>query len=203
MGKIRNVVFDLGGVMINYNPRKYIEDLGYKGEKCDRLCNAIFRDPVWVDMDKGIYMTYEEALDSFVKRHPDLEEDIRFFFKPGWMEVYTVKKDTEEILYNWVAERSDIYILSNYAADGFSYIWNKYPFFRKAKGGVCSAFEHCLKPEPEIYQILLNRYGLKADETVFIDDIPENVEGAEKVGIHGILFTTAQEVKDRLIELGL
>lgn len=203
MGKIKNVVFDLGGVMINYNPRQFIADLGYDKEKGDVLCDAIFHDPAWVDMDRGINTTYHMAVEKFVEHHPELEFEIRDFFKPNWMEVYKVKEDTEQILYNWVAQRCDIYILTNYAADGFEYVWNKFPFFRKAKGAVCSSLVHCIKPEPEIYQILLDRYGLVPEETVFIDDYPPNIEAAEKLGIHGFVFTNPTDIRNRLVELGV
>ncbi len=202
MPKVKNVIFDLGNVMINYNPRGFIENLGYGKEKGDALCEAIFLDPVWVDMDYGIYKTYTEALEIFVRRHPDLEKEIRHFFEPGWMDVYTVKEDTERILYNWVYEEGlGIYILSNYAADGFAYIKGKYDFFRKIDGYVVSAFEGCVKPQPRIYNILLERYKLKADECVFIDDMEANVQGAIDVGMKGIVFTGPEDAKAQLSKL--
>ena len=201
---IRNVVFDLGGVMVNYNPRAFIDQLGYDRETSEALCNAIFLDPVWADMDKGRYMKFTEALPVFIERHPELEKQIRHFFQPGWMDVYTLKEDTERILYNWVHDRGlDIFILSNYSADGFMYIKGKYDFFRKMRGYVVSAFEKCVKPQPEIYRILLQRYDLRPEETVFIDDMPENVEGARSVGIEGIVFRDAMQAKEELQKLGV
>ena len=204
MSKIRNVVFDLGGVMINYNPRQFITDLGYDKELGDELCDAIFHDPVWGDMDKGIYMNYLEALPVFIEHHPHLEKEIRSFFTPDWYEVYTLKRDTERILYNWVYDQGlDIYILSNYSADGFTYIEKKYPFFRKAKGRVVSAFEKLVKPQPEIYRLLMDRYGLKADECVFIDDYQVNVDGAIAVGMNSFRFTGPEDARQKLIAMGV
>ena len=201
---IRNVVFDLGGVMVNYNPREFIEQLGYDKELGDRLCDAIFLDPVWVDMDMGKYMKYTDALPVFIARHPDLEVQIRHFFEPGWMDVYTQKLETEEKLFNWVYEKGlDIYILSNYSADGFQYIMQKYPFFRKMKGYVVSAYEKCIKPQPEIYRILLDRFSLKPQETVFIDDMEKNIEGAKALGMHGIVFKDAMQTREDLEKLGV
>ena len=103
---IKNVVFDLGGVMINYNPAAFIRDMGYDEETCQAVLNAIFYDPVWEDMDMGKYMTYTDALPEFIKRHPDLETPIREFFQPDWMKVYTVKEETERELYDWVHEKA-------------------------------------------------------------------------------------------------
>ena len=204
MSKIRNVIFDLGGVMINYNPRQFIADMGYDKALGDEVCNAIFFDPVWGDMDRGIYTHYTEALPVFIEHHPQLEKEIRAFFHPLWYDVYTLKENTERILYNWVYEKGlNIYILSNYSADGFAYIEKKYPFFRKARGYVVSAYEKCVKPEERIYRILLERFSLKAEECVFIDDLPVNLEGAGAVGINGILFTGPEEAKNALIDMGV
>ena len=204
MSPVKNVVFDLGGVMINYNPRSIIASLGYDQEKGDELCNAIFLDPVWQEMDKGIYMTYKEALPVFVSRHPELKDDILRFFGPTWMEVYTVKNDTEEILFNWVADKGlDIYALSNYAADGFEYVRQRHRFFRRMKGYVVSAFEREMKPQPRIYQILLERYSLVPEETVFIDDLQANVDTANSLGMRGIRFTDPMQVRRELEAMGV
>lgn len=204
MSKIRNVVFDLGGVMINYNPRQFITDLGYDSELGTELCDAIFNDPVWLDMDKGIYMNYLEALPVFISHHPHLEKEIRSFFTPDWYEVYTLRRDTERILYNWVYDQGlDIYILSNFSFDGFSYVEKKYPFFRKARGKVVSAFEKLVKPQPEIYRLLLDRYKLKADECVFIDDYQVNVDGAVAAGMKSFRFVDPADARKTLISMGV
>lgn len=202
MGKIRNVVFDLGGVMLNYNPRSFIDVFGYDDKKSLEVCEAIFMDPVWADMDLGIYKTYTEALPVFIRRHPSVAEEIKRFFQPGWMDVYTLKEDTERELYNWVYDKGlNIYILSNFAADGFTYVYNKYAFFRKSKGYVASAFEGVVKPDRRIYEILLERYGLKAGESVFIDDVQVNIKGAEDAGMQGILFTAPASARAQLEQL--
>ena len=77
------------------------------------------------------------------------------------------------------------------------------PFFRKARGYVVSAYEKCVKPEERIYRILLERFSLKAEECVFIDDLPVNLKGAGAVGINGILFTGPEEAKNALIDMGV
>ena len=204
MSRIRNVVFDLGGVMINYNPRRFIEDLGYHGEYGDEICNAIFLDPVWAQMDAGVYTNYTQALPVFIEHHPHLEKEIRSFFTPDWYEVYTIKRDTERLVYDWVYDKGlDIYIISNFSADGFAYVERKYPFFKKAKGYVISAYEKLVKPQPEIYRLLLDRYSLKADECVFIDDYQVNVDGALAVGMNSILFTAPEDARQKLIDMGI
>lgn len=202
MERIRNVVFDLGGVMLNYNPRSFIDVFGYGSRKSQEVCDAIFYDPVWADMDLGIYRTYTDALPVFIERHPELEVEIRRFFQPGWMDVYTIKKDTERELYNWCYDQGfDIYILSNFSADGFTYVYNKYDFFRKSRGFVASAFEGVVKPDRRIYETLLQRYGLKASESVFIDDMQVNIQGAIDAGMKGILFTDPKAVRERISNL--
>ena len=204
MSRIRNVVFDLGGVMINYNPRQFIEDLGYHGEYGDEICNAIFLDSVWAQMDAGVYTNYTQALPVFIEHHPHLEKEIRSFFTPDWYEVYTIKRDTERLVYDWVYDKGlNIYIISNFSSDGFAYVERKYPFFKKAKGYVISAYEKLVKPQPEIYRLLLDRYSLKADECVFIDDYQVNVDGALAVGMNSILFTGPEDARQKLIDMGI
>lgn len=204
MSKIRNVIFDLGGVMINYNPRQFITDMGYPDSRIEEVCNAIFFDTVWGEMDKGVYANYLDALPVFIEHHPQLEADIRAFFHPLWYEVYTLKEDTERILYNWVYEKGlNIYVLSNFSSDGFEYVEKKYPFFKKAKGYVVSAYEKCVKPEEKIYRILLDRFGLNPEECVFIDDFEDNVKGARDVGMNAVLFTGPEEAKKALIDMGV
>lgn len=203
MADIKNVVFDLGGVMINWNPRELVRSLGYDNETVEALCKAVFLSPMWPEMDRGVFPSYKEAVEYFVSKNPELESQIRAFFHPSWMEIYTVKEDTESILFNWACERANVYVLTNFAADGFEYVYNKYPFFKKIKGYICSAYEHCIKPEKKIYSTLLDRFSLVPEETVFIDDVSANVQGAVDMGIHGIQFTTPEEVKEKLISLGL
>lgn len=204
MSEIRNVVFDLGGVMVNYNPGQFIADMGFEGKYAEELRDAIFYDPLWQDMDIGRFESYEEAVPEFIKHHPHMENDIRRFFQPGWFEVYTLKEETERVLYDWVYDNGcDIYILSNFSMDGFTYVENKYPFFMKSKGKVVSAFEKCIKPQPEIYRILLDRYGLKPEESVFIDDYQVNVDAAISVGMKSIRFVDPEDAKRRLMEMGV
>ena len=204
MSRIRNVVFDLGGVMINYNPRQFIEDLGYHGEYGDEICNAIFLDPVWAQMDAGVYTNYTQALPVFIEHHPHLEKEIRSFFTPDWYEVYTIKRDTERLVYDWVYDKGlNIYIISNFSADGFAYVERKYPFFKKAKGYVISAYEKLVKPQPEIYRLLLDRYDLRADECVFIDDCQVNVDGAIAAGMKSFRFLNPEDARRTLISMGV
>ena len=201
---IKNVVFDLGGVMVKYDPKAFIDDMGYDKETSEALCEAIFKDRVWHDMDMGIFMKYTDALPEFIQRHPKLENEIKAFFNPLWMNVYELKEDSEKELYDWVYDKGlKIYVLSNYSADGFTYIKNKYPFFKKASGYVVSAFEKCMKPDPKIYQILLDRFNLVPEECVFIDDMPENIEAARKQGMNGIVFTGVEDAKNELRKLGV
>lgn len=88
-------------------------------------------------------------------------------------------------------------------ADGFTYIKNKYPFFDRISGYVVSAFDHCRKPDEKIYRILLDRYSLKPEESVFIDDVPENVAAAVSAGMKAVLFKGAEETRKSLTELGI
>ena len=96
-----------------------------------------------------------------------------------------------------------VYGLSNWSWETLSTIIDDYPFIKELEGMVISGLEYVIKPHPEIYQLLLNRYHLNADESLFIDDNITNVHGAEAVGIHGLQFNGIEQLKCELQNLGI
>ena len=95
-----------------------------------------------------------------------------------------------------------VYGLSNWSAETFvPFVRDKYPVLKLLDGYVVSGFEKVKKPDPRLYHILLDRYGLKADECLFIDDSPDNIAAGEALGIRGIVFSSPAELKERLAEV--
>ena len=95
-----------------------------------------------------------------------------------------------------------VYGLSNWSAETFvPFVKDKYPVLKLLDGYVVSGFEKVKKPDPRLYHILLDRYGLKADECIFIDDSPDNIAAGEALGIRGIVFSSPVELKERLAEV--
>ena len=214
---IKNVIFDIGNVLLNYDPYSDLLRLGYDRKQAERLMKAIFEDPVWLEIDRGTY-TRAEALDLFAAANPDLAEDARWVFDDAWYgRVLTPKDgtakdgaasefrrpmdDSVSFFKRLKAEGYQLYLLSNFSKEGFEKIWQWYDFLHEAEGMIISSHVGLVKPEPAIYQSLLDRYGLNAEECVFFDDTRRNAEAAEKMGIHGIWFHDAEQAEREFREL--
>lgn len=198
---IKNIVFDLGKVLIKFDPERYLIDLGYNGEKAKRIIKAIFNSREWIELDRGT-INEKEAADKMVGYDPDLAEEIRDVMI-RWYDILSIKEDTLEILRMIDKNRFNLFVLSNFHKKAFSYINNKFVFLDYFDGIVISADINYIKPEPEIYDILLDRYNLKAEETLFIDDFVINLIAAEKAGIKTIHFRDSKDLKEKLLNLGI
>lgn len=198
---IKNIIFDLGGVLIKYDPWEYISTLGYEEKRAREFYEVIFYDVFWRDMDLGKYPEYAPVIDEIIERHKDFEEEIRHFFQDGWMQIYRLIKETEEYYYELQAAGYPIYILSNFSAEGFAYVEEQFSFISKAKGRIISSHVHKVKPDPDIYKMLLEKYNLVPEETVFFDDFIQNVNAARELGIQAIHFTSLEDARKEFAEL--
>lgn len=196
---IKNVIFDLGNVLIDFKPLEYIKSLGYDDQTAFKLYTMTIKDPIWTDMDKGIYLDKNSYLRAFKTKYPDYSEAIDTFLNGPWMEKVIVPIKENQKLIDLVREKGlKYYILSNYPKDAFAYTYNICPFIQNADGMVISYDVLMLKPDKNIYLKLLNKYHLKASECLFIDDLPINVEGAKNVGIHSFVYKDFSDAYDRL-----
>ncbi len=196
---IRNIVFDIGNVLAAFRWKEYIEELGFEGEAAERLARATTLDPLWREVDRGV-MSLDDIITAMIAKDPEIEVDIRLFFEDRRrlvMEYDYSRGWLEELK----ARGYRIYLLSNYSQDHFGYISRNFIFFGLEDGRVISFEEKLLKPESRIYEVLLNRYGLKAEECVFLDDTPANFEGAVKIGMKGIIFESYKQGREELEKL--
>ena len=191
---VKNAVFDLGNVMVSFNPMKYTADIGIPEEKREALVRAVVWSREWSNYDRGVIRNREELLEKETAAHPELAPEIGRFLA-NWEELLTEKTESSALLRKLKGEGYRVFLLSNLSYDGKNYAM-RYPFMREFEGTVFSCDEHKNKPEPELYQILLDRYGLKAEETAFFDDSQPNIDGANALGIHGILFRNAKEAEE-------
>lgn len=196
--EIKNVVFDLGNVLLTFKPKEFLRSNFNDEGKVDSLYKTVFASPEWVKLDRGT-ITGEEAINIFIKRAPELAEGIRFIFS-SWKEILRPIEGTTDILKELYEKRIPLYVLSNFPLTAYQIVRN-YSFFRCFKGLIISAEVNTIKPEPEIYRLLLTRYNLVPEETVFIDDTPENLEGARKLGIGTLHFTGVSELRKSLQSL--
>ncbi len=198
---IKNVIFDLGNVLIDFKPIKYIKSLGYDDEKALEIFNKTIKDSIWADMDRGIYRDKESYVSAFKTKYPEIQDDIDKFLGGPWVEnvIFPLKDNLKMI--DLVKEKGlNYYILSNYPKDAFEYTYDMCPFIQNGDGMVISYDVLMIKPDKNIYLKLLDKYGLKANECLFIDDLDINVEGAKSVGINAFVFKDLEDGYKKLEE---
>lgn len=196
---ISTIVFDIGNVLVDYCWRDHIRGMGYEGETAERIGKAMMQSPVWNELDRGIW-TDEELLAGFIANDPGMEEQIRRVFS----DLSTLVRERSGSS-SWVrslkAEGYRVYYLSNFSGRVKREAADQLSFLNEMDGGIMSYAVRMIKPDPGIYRKLFDRYGITAEESVFLDDSPANVETAEKLRMHGILVESQEQAKKELEEL--
>ena len=196
---IKNVVFDIGNVLLKFEPKTYLVKKFTCEEKGEKILDLVFKSDEWLMLDKGT-ITETEAIKILSERHVLYSEAIKDAFN-GWYDILIPMEDTIDILKQLKDKGINTYYLSNFHQLAFEHVTEKNEFFKLFQGGIVSYKENLLKPEKEIYMRLLEEYNLKSEETIFIDDTLANIQGAEIVGINTIHFKNSQDLMAKLNEL--
>ena len=194
----KNIIFDLGNVLLDFNPRGYLKSK-ISDEKLEDVFKAIFSSEEWVMLDRGT-ITEKEAINNIINRNSTYINEFNLAFD-NWYDLLKPIEETVEILMSLKENGYKIYYLSNFHELAFGEVTKKNKFFELFDGGVVSYAEKLIKPEEEIYKLILERYKLNPNESIFVDDMEANVEGANKVGIKTILFKGPKELKEELNNL--
>lgn len=202
MHNINTIIFDLGGVLIDWNPMYVYRDYFDTAEKRDYFFEHICTSDWNEEQDAG--RSIVEATQTLVERFPDWEQPIRDFYG-RWTEMLRGPiPDTVAILKELKDSGSyKIYALTNWQADLFNIALVRYNFLHWFDGRVVSGEEKMRKPFPEFYQLLLSRYEVDPARALFIDDNARNVDAAEKTGIPSILFESPEQLKNSLRSFGV
>lgn len=193
---IRNVVFDIGNVLAGFIWEEFYRSFGYPEEIFEKLADATVRSSFWNEMDRG-GLSDEELIEGFIKNDPSIEKEIREVFKNvnGMIQRY-------DYAVPWIKELKKkgfhVYVISNFAHKAHMDCIKALDFLEEIDGGILSYQVKLIKPAPEIYRLLCSKYDLKAEECVFIDDLPKNVEAAQKEGMQGIVFQDLEQAKEEL-----
>jgi 2-haloacid dehalogenase len=199
---ITTIIFDLGGVLIDWNPeylyRKVFKDESEMKHFLEKVCT-----PEWnEEQDAG--RTLAEAIDFLLKEYPEHEENIRLYYN-RWHEMLAGAIEGTVKIFEKLKEtkKFKIYALTNWSAETFPIALEKYQFLGWFDGVVVSGTEKKRKPFPEFYQILLDRYNVKAEEAIFIDDNIRNIDAAKQVGLDAIHFRTPEQLNKELLNRGI
>lgn len=190
---INTIVFDLGGVLIDWNPR-YLYRKIFKTEDevswfLENICTSEWND----QQDAG--RSFEEATRELIEKYPHLEEPITAWYS-RWKETIAGPiHGTVEILRQIKqSERFRLYALTNWSAETFPWALENFDFLHWFEGIVVSGVEKCRKPLPEFFQILFDRYNVNPQESIFIDDNHHNIAGARALGMNTITFQNPEQL---------
>jgi len=199
---INTIIFDLGAVLIDWNPhhlyRKLIADDEQRQYFFDNICTSDWNE----EQDAG--RSLKEGTELLISQHPEHEENIRAFYG-RWNEMLAGPVQGTVDIFKALKEsgKYKIYALSNWSAETFEIAQREFDFLNWFDGMVVSGVEKIRKPDPAFYNLLLTRYQVKPEEAVFIDDNYRNILAAEALGIQSIHFTSAEELRNRLVSLGV
>ncbi|WP_194437840.1 MULTISPECIES: HAD family hydrolase [Vibrionaceae] len=199
--KVRNIVFDVGNVIVRWEPLEIIRLTFVESEDHEQLAKAIFQSQTWVNLNKGL-ISETEAKTQYQQTLGLSEWECEQLF-------YYVKQTQRlivgsiELIQHIKSAGYSVYALTDNVHEIVSYLKSTYSFWPLFDGAIVSADVGMLKPQPEIYHSLLNKFELIASETVFIDDMLYNVEGAKSIGMHAIQFENIDQCEKDLISLGL
>ncbi|MBL7859094.1 MAG: HAD family phosphatase [Cyclobacteriaceae bacterium] len=200
--QINTIIFDLGGVLIDWNPRYLYRKLFSTEEEItwflENICTSEWND----EQDAG--RSFEDATEDLVRKFPEHELPIRAWYG-RWKETITGPiHETVEILKH-VKENTNykLLALTNWSAQTFPWTLNTFEFLHWFDGIVVSGVEKTRKPYPEFYQILFQRYAVDPSQALFIDDNIKNIEGGKALGLHTIHFQSPELLRDELHRLGV
>jgi len=182
---IKNIVFDMGNVLIDYQPARLVAKLFTDSDKRALILNEVFQSPGWKELDRG-NITFEDHYQNLVSRLPKYSEEIAWLID-NWHTDQPLIPGIYDLLKRLRAKSYNLFLLSNASKRFFTYA-PEMGIFNLFKGISISAELNLLKPEKEIYDRFCQIYGLNPIECLFIDDQEENVTAAIKAGWHAVRF---------------
>lgn len=198
---IRNIIFDVGNVLVEYSWERMLQALHITGEAYDAVAKATALSPMWNELDRS-FLSDEEILQGFINNAPEYEREIRLVWDNIPESIHCYDYSVE-----WVRKFRKkgykTYILSNYSKRGYEVTKQELPFVADMDGVLFSYEVKLVKPEPEIYQTLLEKFQLKPEECVFLDDNEKNIVAAREAGIHAIHFKNKEQAEEELEKLGV
>ena len=199
---INTIIFDLGNVLIDWNPKyvfdKMFEDQEKKKYFFENICTMEWNET----QDAG--RSIKEATEELVALHPNWKEYIEAYYDQWTDMLGGPIHDTVEIFRQLKESgKFKLYALTNWSAELFPYALELYEFLHWFDGRVVSGEEQMRKPHSEFYQVLLDRYNLQASDVIFIDDNLRNIKAAEAMGIKSIRFESPEQLKQELQALAI
>lgn len=201
MSRIKYVVFDIGGVLIDWNPRHLFRKVFDSEEEMEWFLANVCTYEWNLQQDGG--KLFHVATAELQERFPEYSDKIALYYG-RWEEMLGGEiKGTVEIFKKLKSAGIPLYALSNWSHEAFPVAYERYGFMKEFDGLVVSGYEKLLKPDHAIYRVLMERYGVNPGEAVYIDDNRPNADAAAELGFNAIHFLSSDQLRDDLKALGL
>ncbi|NHJ04062.1 MAG: HAD family phosphatase [Candidatus Heimdallarchaeota archaeon] len=195
----KNIIFDIGGVLLTWNPESYIRKILGIDVDAEFFSKRIFKSFEWRELDRGSY-TVKELHKTYLKMYPKIRYEINLLME-RWFEIINPINENITLIPKLKENGYNLFIISNYVQEAIEEMKTKHAFFDYFNGMVISCYVNHIKPEREIFDSLLEKYKLNVEECILIDDSPDNTEAAEKIGIKSILYLSPEQLKEDLMDL--
>lgn len=191
---VKKFLFDLGNVFFDWNPERVLKPIFNDDERMNFFINNISFPLLDTRCDAGI--TIEIAVKDAIKKFPDFENEIKLYYPNHGNMVGGFFQKTVDIFYKVKELNYPCYILSNWSAETYEGMEEKYPFLKDFEGKIISGRDFLIKPDPAIYELAISRFDLVPQETLFIDDRLDNIEAAQKLNFQTIHLTDPSLIQE-------
>lgn len=198
--RYKNIIFDVGGVLLSYRWLEIIMETIPVREEAEHFAKLFYEDPLWIKFDIEL-RPFDDVVEDYVRKYPEFEKNIRYVL--GHLERMPISRERVwEKVHEVKKKGFMLYILSNYSSRMFNIHTKGLPFLEDIDGHIISYETHHLKPDKEIYEDLFLRYNLNPSECLFFDDRQENIDAGIKLGMDGRVINSEEDLLvylDRLI----
>lgn len=201
MSMIRNIIFDIGNVLLNFKPELFLRRFTSDKNRIKEFTAKIIKTELWLSLDRGA-ISLKEAQIEYLKRYPE-ESDLLAVFFNHWKEMLTIIPQNIQILQDLKSNNYKVYLLSNFIREAFTYVTAQYDFFKLIDGKVISYDIKSIKPEEIIFQSLIEKYRLKPEQCLFIDDEEGNITKAKAMKMETIHYYEGMDLQLELRKLNI
>lgn len=195
---MKNIILDIGGVLLNIDDDVLVRFLNKNMKEIKELNKIVYEDKRWNECLLG-NISHQEYLEQLIVEYPKYKNEIEKMLLPEYQtDILPPYEETINYIYKLKKEGYCIYFLSNLTEVSYYYLKNKLKILDDFNGGIFSWKEHLLKPDAKIYELLIKRYGLDKNETIFFDDTLNNVIAASGIGIKSIQYKNISDIKDNI-----
>jgi 2-haloacid dehalogenase len=201
MSDIKNIIFDFGGVLVDWNPRYLYYELVDTKQEADRFLSEICNDEWNMHQDAG--RSLKEGTEVLQKKYPEHKDMIQLYYDRWEQMLKDEIPQNSKLIPLLKALNFRLFGLTNWSGETFPIAFRRFPFFKEFEGIVVSGDEKLLKPDKKIFELLLERYGLNPGECLFIDDNIKNTIVAEELGFRTIHYSEGVDLELKLKELNV